>query len=314
MFNFKLIIFICLICVHNGSKNKNRSYKNEMAEIKNYPYVAYVCKKINLLRTHACAGSILTKRWILTVAHCMNEAKEGASHKQGWIVRVGLTTVGNIDLNVDYNIPVEKYVQHPAWFPSKRINDIALLYLVRELKFNAYIQRVPIAIPNTLVKEKFKRKTFSKCVILGWKIVIPNEEMSAFYFDTKLHVHYTRVLDVAQCTQLLNTSEIVREILGKSDVNSNFQMCVYNKTSKNPCIENFDTGDSGGPLVCDGIQYGLVSWSFPCAVNTAPILTRLDKYYPWIRTNIRTYINLTNKLPEIHFLCTLSLIIIIHII
>lgn len=44
-------------------------------------------------------------------------------------------------------------------------------------------------------------------------------------------------------------------------------------------------GDSGGPLVCNGEQYGIVSWSIPCAVGVPDVYTNVYYYLDFIESS-----------------------------
>lgn len=49
-------------------------------------------------------------------------------------------------------------------------------------------------------------------------------------------------------------------------------------------------GDSGGPLICQGVQHGVVSWSFkPCTSQNRPgVYTRVASHLQWIKKQLET--------------------------
>lgn len=282
-FRNMLVKFILLFSVISGNNG------DSPINIKKAPYIAFIYKKINLIRAYVCSGTIITDNWILTVAHCLNEAKQGTdTQREEWMVRVGLTTVGKIDPDVNYDIKVEKYIQHPSWYPNKRINDIALLFLEKSIVFTEFVKPTQLALPVPEIQNQFKYTNFNSCSVIGWKRIVPHVDVSAYYFETKLHMYNVNVISIEDCADLLNACPNVSRILGDYKLDFNYQMCAFNyNLTSNPCIEYQDTGDSGAPLICNNVQYGLVSWPFSCSLNIPAIYTRLDMYTGWIVSIIK---------------------------
>lgn len=44
-------------------------------------------------------------------------------------------------------------------------------------------------------------------------------------------------------------------------------------------------GDSGGPLVANGVQVGIVSYGYPCAIGHPDVFTRVYSFLNWIKEN-----------------------------
>lgn len=98
-----------------------------------------------------CSGSIIAKKFIVTAAHCVESGIEGL------YVNVGTTNRGvtaNQRLNVEKIKVHENYRDHPKYVE----NDIALIMLKTNLKYNTFVkpieletQEVPIGSNVTIV-------------------------------------------------------------------------------------------------------------------------------------------------------------------
>merc|ERR1712198_306237 len=88
---------------------------------------------------HFCGGTIIGKRWILTAAHCFTDGSRG--------VRI---VAGEHNLRYsegsEQKIYVQKHFTYPQYGPRSQKNDITLLKLSQDLRFDSYTQ--PACLPK----------------------------------------------------------------------------------------------------------------------------------------------------------------------
>ncbi|KAG7517865.1 coagulation factor IX [Solea senegalensis] len=205
-----------------------------------------------------CGGSILSKRWIITAAHCLAEAG-GA-----FVVRVGEYNV-NINEGTEQDYEVLRHHAHPRYNASVSLynHDIALLYLKTPVAFSATVR--PICIGPTVFTETLV-KAASPATVSGWG---RTRFMGAT--SNTLQKVEVPVVDRTECKDS-SRSRI-----------SPFMFCAgfYSET-KDAC-----QGDSGGPhanSVHDTwFLTGIVSWGEECAKDGKyGVYTRVSLYYRWI--------------------------------
>jgi secreted trypsin-like serine protease len=92
----------------------------------------------------ACGGSLISEKFVITVAHCAKNQNEKAPS----VVRLGEHNLASTDDDaspVDYEI--EEIIKHPDYRQSSKENDIALIKLKKNVTFNANIN--PSCLPQT---------------------------------------------------------------------------------------------------------------------------------------------------------------------
>jgi secreted trypsin-like serine protease len=151
------------------------------ADISEVPYQASIIYQNN----HTCGGSIISKSYILTAAHCFppNVPKD----PKDYTVRVGSTYLNKEGIILQ----IAKITVHPKFNYSAGNYDFALLQLETPIEeFGAKIKSIPLASPDQrLVHE-------STAEVSGWGRL--NEED---IFSERLHKAGIKLLDLKDCIE-----------------------------------------------------------------------------------------------------------------
>ncbi|XP_069360863.1 uncharacterized protein [Maniola hyperantus] len=105
-------------------------YYGQLATIEEFPFFAGL---------EGCGGVILSETWILTAAHCVDDA---CTREPKYVWVGGTTREESLIISYDDVIVHEEYKR----LCGEVINDIALLKLTTPLKFSSKIQ--PVKLPN----------------------------------------------------------------------------------------------------------------------------------------------------------------------
>ncbi|XP_029437475.1 mucin-5AC-like [Rhinatrema bivittatum] len=244
---------------HDGQSSGNSSQSFQQSQITNSKYALPGewpwAVSLQVRNHHFCGGSILNSWWILTAAHCFQDAVFRSNDLR---VEAGVTTLRKIKDVTE----VRKIITH-AWFNKKNLdNDIALLLLSTPLLLNPL--KMPICLPPP---GTFSNEDWRTCYVTGWSTTVAGRPVSTPVLQ-KLEMV---LMDWNLCKVWLWT------------ITKNMMCAGYEEGTRDAC-----QGDNGGPLVCRSWkndlwhQVGILSWGQGCGKKTPGIYTLLSNFLGWI--------------------------------
>ncbi|KAL6483976.1 hypothetical protein MHYP_G00088490 [Metynnis hypsauchen] len=202
-----------------------------------------------------CGGVYLGGCWVLTAAHCVNQANPESLRVMLslWNMHSPLTTTDTI--------PVKNIIIHKDYNPRTYQNDIALVQLQELMGSKECLHPNPAVRPVCVPWSTLQFQDGDTCTISGWG-------KSREGGRSKI-LKWTNVTITGNCKNYYKE----RFFDGME------------------CAGDVDSchGESGGPLVCkdaSGLSYvwGIVSWGEKCGEDSFPgVYTKVAHYFEWIR-------------------------------
>nr|XP_019538809.2 collagenase-like [Aedes albopictus] len=260
-----VITLVCFVAAVSASAlPEQRVVGGSPAELGQFPYAVGLITRINILLSNQCAGSLLSTRFVLTSASCVNG------------IQSAVAVLGGLELNDpvapgQVRMTVTQFIVHSGYLEGTENFDVALAVLPMPVGFTDNIR--PVRLPNRRqVDAPFNGQ---QGTFMGWGRFGSGNSNSAV-----LRFGRSQVMTNVACRVNLPTNSILDQHICTEGFNS-----AAGRGS--PC-----PGDTGAPLTivdADGVttQVGVFSFNsvLGCESGRAAVFTRMSAYLSWIAEN-----------------------------
>ncbi|XP_075987158.1 trypsin CFT-1-like isoform X2 [Anticarsia gemmatalis] len=246
-----------------SSATEARIIGGSATTIQAYPYTVQVQYYLRLI----CAGSLITRRHVLSAAHCFIDEYGHVASPTPFSIRAGTTNLGSGGA-VHY---VKGLAIHPSYGTPARDHDVAVMLLSSRVTLNARVQTAYIPLFGATLPNN------SSVVTVGWgrtNVNIPSA-------SSVLNEVTIRTVNRTVCAERYL---YLQQITGDPYPITDNMICagLLDIGGADAC-----QGDSGGPLIYNGIVVGITSWGFSCAEPRFPgVYTKVSQFTSWINGTV----------------------------
>lgn len=229
-----------------------------------WPFMASLMQKriADNFDSRFCGASLISKRDILTAAHCITLSGANVKNTQVLVGTQDLTQGGR-------RINIASITVHPDWNIDTSDSDVAVIRLAEEVN-----DIEPVAFATTLADEDKHAATGKPTWGMGW-----GSTQSKPPFPEQLLNVRLPIVDREVCNSPDSYDGAITDTM----------LCAgYKEGGKDTC-----GGDSGGPLVAKDdsgrfrLQVGIVSWGTGCAQpDLYGVYSRLAVLGSWVKEQV----------------------------
>merc|ERR1712142_1328816 len=239
-----------------GITKNQRIVNGEEADLGSWPWMVTLETRGG---SYYCGGSIISSRFVLTAAHCIQYKGEKV-----------FVVIGDHD-KLDGGEAVTKRLKgraipHKNYDPNNMDNDVAVIRLNKEIKFSEFNGNVA---PVCLARKNDGDYADTDVTATGWGTIYSEGPQATVLMEVNL-----RTITNTQCGEDYGYDKtmIIPSML-----------CTV-MPGKDAC-----QGDSGGPLVTFSttrgryVQVGVTSWGLGCAEKDYPgVFARVTRLERWV--------------------------------
>ncbi|XP_018332511.1 brachyurin-like [Agrilus planipennis] len=205
--------------------------------------------------TSFCGASLISRRYVLTAAHCLVDDLVSLE------VILGAHNIQQRE-STQQRIPTSTFKVHEQYNNQPAQNDLGVVYLPTPANLNQYVQL--IALPSRA--DVSKSFVGSQAVASGWG------------YTSQSNPGISDVLRYINVSIIANN--VCRDALGSQVTNK--IICSGGAGRKGAC-----SGDSGGPLVVSGKLVGVTAFvsGSGCEAGEPTAFQRVTSFLDWISAN-----------------------------
>ncbi|XP_052742305.1 chymotrypsin-1-like [Bicyclus anynana] len=218
----------------------------------------------SISRSFLCGGCIVTRRTVMTAAHCMRAAG-GNNPTNSMRGTVGTNRWASGGVAHQFS----RGLMHAQYNHNLIKNDIGLLFTSANIAISASVA------PLTINYDHIGTGVATR--VTGWGRTSAGGSLSPQLLELRKHT-----FDANRCSAEVSARAQQLNIRGVPHVDPAIEICTFHSVGHGTC-----NGDSGSPLMrADrNQQIGIVSWGLPCARGAPDMFVRVSAYRTWITSN-----------------------------